>query len=175
MGIRQTLNRNPLVSGIVSVAIVVAAGLVLYHFFGPQKNFTVNQVCYSDDDGQTFFLDDIHKIPPFDHNGKEAVRANVFTYANGSKKFIAYLQKFTPEYKKKFDDAIAEGQKKGTPIADLPIWGDRATYDNGFLVKAPGPGHPWVPMIVGSTEETSKVMNTQPPDGSPRGDIYIPD
>ncbi len=174
MGIRESLNTNPLVGGIVGVLLVVLAGAVLYHFFAPEKSVALTKACYSDDDGQTFYLDDVYKVAPYDHEGKEAVRAVVFTYDNGSKKYIGYLQKYNQEYKQKLDDSVAKANKDGIPLSMLEIFTSRDTAFNGFLIKAPGPGHPWVPMVTGSTEETGKVMNAPSPDGTPR-EIYIPE
>jgi hypothetical protein len=56
---------------------------------------------YTDDDGATYFADAADKVTPFDHNGKQAVLAHVFSCDGGSNKFVGWLERFSPEGKKK--------------------------------------------------------------------------
>src|SRR4051794_33269493 len=50
---------------------------------------------FSDDDGAHFFADDPRRVTPFDHKGKQAVRAHVLRGADG-KLFVGYLERNTP-------------------------------------------------------------------------------
>src|SRR6267154_2521014 len=53
---------------------------------------------FSVDDGKTWFPDDAKNIPPFDKDGKQAVRAFVYRCADGTT-FVNYLQRYKPEAK----------------------------------------------------------------------------
>ena len=55
------------------------------------------------DDGATYFPDDANKIPPFTKDGKEAVRARVFSCDGGKTKYVAYLERITPKAKAAID------------------------------------------------------------------------
>jgi hypothetical protein len=95
----------------------------------PVKDF------YTVDDGATLFADKMETLPPFDHEGKPAVRAGVYSYDGGKTHFVAWLQKL-PE------DALKER------IANAG--GDPAKVDDddvaalaGWLVKKPGDAQ-WV-------------------------------
>jgi hypothetical protein len=50
---------------------------------------------YSDDDGETTFVDDAMKQSPFNHNGKEAVR--VLMFRCGGTTFIGYMERYSKE------------------------------------------------------------------------------
>ena len=52
----------------------------------------VKYAFYSDDDGQSYFRDDVNKLFPFDHDGKQAYRAYVFQ-TGGGKPFVGYLER----------------------------------------------------------------------------------
>ena len=102
MSLRDTINQKPALAAGVSGAIVLIAIVVLWLTlrsntsgtaqFLPTKNF------FSDDDGQTYYVDDITNIPPYDHNGKKAYIAKVFM-TRDQKKFIGYLLSFDEKEK----------------------------------------------------------------------------
>jgi hypothetical protein len=48
---------------------------------------------YSTDDGKTWFVDSSSKLPPFDHDGAQAVRCYVFKCNSG--KFAGLLEKYS--------------------------------------------------------------------------------
>ena len=111
----MTQNQNPdgnsktkLVLGIV---ILLAAAIMLYLFFprgqagiaDPSKA----RAYYSVDDGATYFADAEEKLAPFDHDGKEAVRA--YVYQCDGKPFVAYLERYNK------DGLAAEAAKTASP------------------------------------------------------------
>jgi hypothetical protein len=59
-----------------------------------------NTAWFTTDDGKTWFADDAQKIPPFEKDGKEAVRVFVFTCDDGKTHWAGYLQKYSPEAKR---------------------------------------------------------------------------
>lgn len=123
----------------------------------------INSAYYTDDDGQTFFVDSVYRVPPFDHNGKTAVRAMRMTYDDGKKDFVAYLQRFTAPVKKKLDAACAAATAAGKPLSTVREFFSQDVFLNGLEVKKAGPGGTWVPR---RSSEGIDIMNTPSPDGS---------
>jgi len=101
--------------------------------------------CFSIDDGKTWFAASSSNVPPFDYNGKQAVRAYVFE-CNG-KRFVGFLERFTPEAHKLMVE------NKGTP----------QTRVYGREMKRPGDAT-WVKS--GDYNGMGKVMDIKCPDGS---------
>ena len=138
MGIRETLNKRPRVAAAVTAAIFGLAALV---FLWANKGVPerVTRAYYSDDDGKTFFDDDVDKIYPFDHNGKPAYRA--YVYRCGSEKpFVHYLGRYTDKGKARMAELAG---KRDDPEAV----GELARLRNTAIeVKKPGDDK-WVPLF----------------------------
>jgi hypothetical protein len=121
---------------------------------------------FSDDDGKTFFVDDRAKLPPFDHNGKPAYRARVYTCDGGKTKFVGWLERYTPEAKK-----IVEGQVKagagstgGGPIL--------LEDQSGVQVKKAGTGEKgWVS---NNDPANMRVKEVNCPNGLPAEQVLPP-
>lgn len=96
MGIRETVNKQPFLYGSIAAA-VFAFGLafIAWHTFRSRPGIPTKDF-FSDDDGQTWFVDSAGNVPPFDHNGKPAYRAHLFKCSDG-KTFISYLERFNKE------------------------------------------------------------------------------
>ncbi len=105
---------------------------------------------YTTDDGVTLFTDDSQKVPPFDHDGQQAVRAFVFTCDNGQHQFVQYLQKYSDEVKQQLETSRAFG-----------------TFANG-LIKRPGD----VKWISESDPKAQVIMLPKCPDGSTPRSVY---
>ena len=91
----------------------------------------VKYAFYSDDDGQSYFRDDVSKDFPFDHDGKQAYRAYVFQIGGG-KPFVGYLERIN-------DKAIA----KLLPLQSQPQTPELVTQmdlvrTTGLEARAPG-------------------------------------
>src|SRR4051812_12687322 len=121
MGIRESINRNP------KVAVGVGAGLVAFTLV-----FVLFQVMdlngstripsadehafFTVDDGKTWFVGDINTLAPFDHEGKQAVRA--YVYECDRERFAGWLERYTEEGKKARQQVV-EAAKKGRPDGRL--------------------------------------------------------
>lgn len=137
MGFREVVNKNqPIVLGVV-VVIVLIAGYVLYSQMGSSNVSSATSAYYTVDDGATYFSDDIKKIPPFDYGGKPAVRCYVFKC--GSEKFVAYMERYTPEYKAQVEK-MTELSKSGAtgPASGAEIGKLQAMAMSGHEIKKPG-------------------------------------
>jgi hypothetical protein len=117
LGIRETINRNSVISTTAVVCMVVVGAVVIgLEIRGndgkpPSKNY------FTTDDGQTWFADSTSKLPPFDHDGVVAVRCYVFQGKNG--KFAGLLEKYS--------DGTRNQLAGGARLTSIPV-----------LVKKPG-------------------------------------
>jgi hypothetical protein len=125
----------------------------------------IDSAYYTDDDGKSFFKDTIYCVPPFQHDGKTAVRAMVFTYANGTKEYVAYEMRYTAEWQKKLDAACAQAAKDGKPASSVPEFFSRDLADRGWEVRVPGSDGKWISR---NDPQALTAMNNPSPDGSPR-------
>ena len=137
MGLRETLNENPrLTTGLTAGMIGVVLLYILWSAFGGGGTARSDiaggkgQIFFTDDDGKTWFPDDAKKVPPFQHNGKEAVRA--YVYKCGGKTFVNHMERYTPVGKKKLEAVYASGK----PINDPTVMD--SIQATGMEVKSPG-------------------------------------
>ena len=137
MGIRETLNENPrFTTGITIGIIVLVLGFIGWQIWGGLGSSTADggssggtKAYFSDDDGKNYFADDATKVPPFDHGGKQAVRAHVIKC--DGKTFVNHLERYTPDGKKKME-AMGGKPPVGDPTAVEQI------RSNGMEFKRPG-------------------------------------
>lgn len=141
MSVREKL-QDPK-TGLTAAAILAIAAVTIatVSLWPNTRRSNPKLAFYSDDDGQSFFEDSIYKLAPFDHDGKTAVIATVFS-VNGHK-YVVYLRRFTPEAKKKLQavlDANPDQPYKMTNLLMRPEFGQE-----GMEVKLPGKDNPWLP------------------------------
>ena len=113
MGVRQQINETKKLGlGVGAAVVVIALVLVAIQFRGPSdaSAVTLNNAFYTDDNGKSFFKDDINKIVPFDHGGKQAYRADVFRGADG-KQFVGLIYRYTDAGRKEMEAYIANKSK----------------------------------------------------------------
>jgi hypothetical protein len=101
MTVRQALNSHPFVAASVAILILVFLALLAIH--GSRDPGSDQLAFYTTDDGATLFTDDWMKVPPFDHDGKVAVKALVFTCNNGQTHFVQYLYKYSDQAKQQIE------------------------------------------------------------------------
>ena len=131
MGIREALNKNPLVAaGAVVGAVLLMMGIIWFMSGSSGARQGRNQKAFfTNDDGKSWFADSASKIPPFEKDGKEAVLA--YVYSCDGTAFVAYMKRFTPEAKQKL--------QRGS--SDAPTGANTVQFA-GIEVKAPG-GAEW--------------------------------
>ena len=116
MGIREALNRRPKLAAIIGIGLCAVAVPIMIWANSSGVPGRASKAYYSDDDGKTFFADDIDKLYPFERNGKQAYRAYVYECKDG-KRFVSYLARYTdsaktriPQLEKNTSDPEAAGQ-----------------------------------------------------------------
>jgi len=157
MSVREAINSKKSVGIGISILFLIVAVIILAYSMLPAHRIKGDKTFFTDDDGQTWFLDSVYLTPPFDHNGKTAVRAMIYSYDHGNKTFCAYLTRYTADAKKRLDDAIAKAASAGKPPSSVGLFSDRELNSTGVEVKTPGPGHSWA---VKDTPAGTDAMNT---------------
>ncbi|MCC6424048.1 MAG: hypothetical protein IT447_11265 [Phycisphaerales bacterium] len=167
MGIREKLNQNQGVTTGVTVGVIVLALIfIIWQLVGGNSRGSIpTQAFFTVDNGATWFADDINKLPPFDHDGKQAVRALIFK-CKGGKEFVGHLERYTPEAKaqiEKMRQAVPSKDGKGPPMPPPgPMMGDLAF--SGMEVKAAGaPDTAWVKMA--DFQKAQEITKIKCPDG----------
>lgn len=166
MGIREQLNRKPGASAGAAAALIALAAIFLVLQLRAGSGGS-DQAFFTVDDGETWFADDISKLPPFQRDGKEAVRAYVFEC--GGKKFVNHLERLTPEARKLME-ATAEAQKAGKPPPPPPASAGR-TVMWGQEFKKPGEKE-WVPGA--NLAKVGPVLQPKCPDGGGNARLVEP-
>jgi hypothetical protein len=143
MGIRETLNEKPqITTGIAAGVIGIALLYIIFQFIGGGGNDIgqpVTQQWYTVDDGKTWFAGSVDEIPPFKHEGKDAVRVHIFTCDEGTTKIVSYLERFTPDAQKKLKEhrekakAAAATASQAGPPPDIGLM--EQIYTTGMEVK----------------------------------------
>jgi hypothetical protein len=126
VSVRKTINEHPAASASVGIGLCLLVGLLLVwqSFGGRSTALTIyaGKAFFSDDDGQTWFLDDVSKLPPYDHNGKQAYRALLFRCGT-DKPFIASIAKYSDAELKDFAAhlaVMAQREPGRPPITEAP-------------------------------------------------------
>lgn len=160
MGLRDTLKERPKLGGILAGAFVVAALLIgmiqVVRLHPPTVSDKPERAFFTVDDGKTWFVDDVTRLAPFDHEGKEAVRAYV-AECNG-KKFVNHMERYTDEGKQamaKVHDAAKKGPPPGMLVA--------MAQQRGRELKRPGDPK-WHKVSEGTA--ATAIMTPQCPEGS---------
>ena len=161
MGIRQTLNRNPvLTSAIAAVIIAIVAAMQLKRACSaprPDAPQGTRKAYFTVDDGEHWFADDASKVPPFEYDGKDAYRVAVFRCAGG-KPFAARLERFSEPTRKRLQDAVDAAQAGGKP---MPVSAPNAEME----IKRPGEKE-WVKQSSKTAKDFAAIMAVRCPDGS---------
>ena len=161
MALRETLNAKP-VYAMTGIGGLLLIGLVLVftQARGPSAPVARNQEFFSADDGKSWFKDDATKYPPFDKDGKQAVRAYVFRSARGTE-FVNHLERFKPEAKRALEEANRpDANAKGPPRNLAAI---QSAYIGGREVKRPADAK-WT--SAGSFREAAQITAIKSPDGT---------
>lgn len=160
LGIRERLNRSPRITTVVTALVIVfALTTIIWQIFVANRPTKMsNKRFYSDDDGKTWFADDMKKIAPFDHNGKTAYVAYVWTCDGGKTGFVSHLERYTPEAKQK----IKEFHDMSIPPTAMPPFIDM----DGIEIKKPGTGDDPANWVLANGPQSMNFYNIKCPDGT---------
>jgi len=138
MHFRKIPRKHAIVS-IIVFTVVLAAAVYLISSNTPNSAAGPKKAFFSVNDGKTWFIDDINKYPPFEHEGKTAVRARLFSTDGGKTIFCGYLERYTPEAKSTLEESERIGGRGSgsRPQANLDV------ILQGIEAKVPG-GSAWV-------------------------------
>jgi len=102
MGVREKLAANPRAAVAIAAAIVVFAVGIVY-FESPAGDSgragAPRKMFLTIDDGKTFFVGAAEPLPPFQHEGKTAYRAYVFTCDGGKTTWVGYIERYSEQAK----------------------------------------------------------------------------
>ena len=142
MAVREALQKNNIMGiGLAVFMLTVAGSIAAYTFWPSGPHINPTGAFYSDDDGQTYYSDNIFHFPPFDHDGKTAYRAMV--YSGNSGKFVGFLARYRPDTKKLLEDEYAKASRGDEPMSAVLILLASPQAKSGTEYKLPGPGHDW--------------------------------
>lgn len=140
MSVRELINRNSVVTTWVTIIVIVlAVGLGIYTQAGSGAPKPSSSAWYTTDDGATWFADDVHKITPFQKDGKEAVRVYVFQCGSG-KPFGGYVERYTPAAMKQVEQLSLKSPERRSLGEAMQMQSLALT---GVVVKKLGPNNPW--------------------------------
>jgi hypothetical protein len=149
MEIREKLEKHrSLTLSIASVGVLSLLG-VMFLEIHPVRGTAPGvstKAFYTTDDlltGQAaldaLFVDDVNRVPPFDHNGKPAYLAIVYQCDGGSLKWVNTLKRYKASVQPKIEALVASAVARGQTVRV-----DTSGFDgSGLEVKSPGPG-PWL-------------------------------
>ncbi|MEM1011401.1 MAG: hypothetical protein AAGI46_04170 [Planctomycetota bacterium] len=148
----EKLKKQP---GLVALLLLVAAVTIfLFRGSGGPSPTPTPEAFFTVDDGKTFFSAPITNLPPFQHEGQEAVAAKVFTSDGGETQFVGFLEKYSDELKAKLETAESFNKQIGV------LAGSRG---RGTLVKRPGDAE-WV---VASDPRAKEIRRVTDDSGRP--------
>ena len=157
MGIRDSMNKNQgvAIGGACALILIALVVIVLQARDGNAASAGMsNKSFYTVDDGATWFADDAQKVPPFPHEGKQAVRAYVYRGPDG-KEFVGFLECYTPAGKQAIELALKRPPEQQL---DDPY---QAGGPDAMQVKRPG-AKAWVSV---TNPRAQHVYAVQPPKG----------
>jgi hypothetical protein len=137
VGIRETLNENPKMTAGGVVGVVIVSVAVAWALWPDRGDVTASgelpaQTFFSIDDGKNWFADDIKKVPPFEKDGKPALRALVFQCTADGKPFVSCLVRYMPQTQQTLEAIYARPPEQQNPMEIRQVELD------GMEVKAPG-------------------------------------
>jgi hypothetical protein len=171
LGIRQSVNENPVIAGSVAGVIIVSILLFLVvrscsSAPDPMEGSGATKAFFSTDDGKTWFADDAKRIPPYTvdkpgdpNHGKVAWGARVARCGGGAP-FVWTLEKYSDADKQKLEELL---KQQGDKAKGLPQGYMSGAY---AMLKKPGTGDKgWLKLDVGNTVQYAEMAQPKCPDG----------
>jgi hypothetical protein len=137
VAIRESIAKHQKLSAVGSGTVLIGAILFCVWNQRAQTLSPPTRWYFTVDHGKTWFVDDINKVPPFEHKGQQAYRARIFTCDGGSTEWCGYIERCNPKVKAKVDESVA----RGVPMRDLI----RLITDNMEVQRPERPDSAWVP------------------------------
>jgi hypothetical protein len=165
MSVREAIAKNPTTTTIVT--LVVLAGTIVYclHGISSASGTASNQAYFTTDDGQSFFVDSMDHLPPFDREGKPAYRVWMYSCDGGVTKFPGYLERLTPQGLARMEPELADYKSGKTRVPP-------GVGPTDIEVKKPGPGNSWVNRA--NYQEAQKITVVQCPAGTGSPEVQLP-
>ena len=165
MELREKLEQNQkmlaIVVGVLVLVAIVVAFFTMRSSRGGAFGSAKPQFYYTVDDGKTWFEDDATQLPPFQHDGKTAVRVQLYKCGDTGQPFVGYLQRIEDKAHKSATAARAAGK----PQQEI-----EAIYQYSLEVKKPGD-----PKWVSIKERASEpIMIPKCPDGKTMPSLVLP-
>jgi hypothetical protein len=152
MGLRESLGEKKGMA-IVAGAMLLVAAVALRREAAPTAS---NQQFFSADDGRSYFTASVDSVPPFEHDGKPAVRAYVFQCQG--ERFVGYLERYKEDARRLVLSNITGKSAAATPQQVAAV---QQAQMNGREVKRPGEKQ-WVNLL---SPEGAKVAAVRCPAG----------
>jgi hypothetical protein len=161
LGIRETINKKPAhVAVIAGTAIIITFSLITCNFIPPSVDrSTIERGFFTTDEGATFFEAELSNIPPFTHEGREALRAHVYRCVSQKHDFVLYLEKYEPQTKLRLEKLAKEqpvftifaegraGKRLKKPGAPQNVWRDEDSFMRLLGMSCPEHGGPIEPVL----------------------------
>jgi len=165
VGIRESFGKKQSLTAVGAAVVLIGSVIaIIVQARGTGNSGTVGDSYYTVDDGATFFVDSRLKNPPFDHEGKQAVRAHVFDC--GGKRVVGYVERYTPESLQALEE-VKQSRGTGKPPPNLQRLQTLGT--TGTELKKPGAGQKWV---VASDRAAAAMRVFRCPDGRVVGEVF---
>lgn len=127
--------KNLIIVALIGFLIVTA--FIYFRSTANSMGETSGRAFFTTDDGQTWFKDDLRKLPPFDHNGKQAYRCYLYTTDGGKTTAVSHLERYSDEAKKTMEHLRQNGGKTDPSTMQILV--------KGLEVKRPGaPDSEWM-------------------------------
>src|SRR5688572_15728049 len=105
MSIRQKMNDNPSIGiGVTAVVILIAVTIIWFQLSGGTTE-SPDTAFYTIDEGRTYFEGDVNQVVPFEHEGKQALRAFVYQCGNDAP-FVGVVGRYNAQGRREMEDYI---------------------------------------------------------------------
>jgi hypothetical protein len=159
MTMREKIFQNPRVGGAVAGALILLGITSIFlQIRGSSVPVAASKLFFTVDDGKTWFADSADNVPPFDKDGKQAVRAFVFRCSNGTE-FVNHLERFKPEAKHTLENLNTPNPDHKGPANLAAI---QSAYNGGRELKRPGDAK-WID--AGNFREAGQIIAVKCPTG----------
>jgi hypothetical protein len=159
MGLRESMNNHKgATAGAITVLVLIVAAVAAWQLTGSSSSGasgTAGKLYFTTDDGATTFTAPANRLPPFDHNGKPAVRAVMYSSDGGKTKFIGYLERYSEAALQQIEAAKQAAKPGGKMVMSAPRmnaavievkkpgdkdWVDKSSAAGVAVMKVAAPG-----------------------------------